>query len=92
MEQLVSEEDDFLRPQWDHLSNLQKDVLKVVASDVKETSSQATIARFGLPSSSKLAYHFNALVKSNVLQKASSGYRFDNPFFKHWVAQTLPAL
>ena len=24
IQQLVSEEDDFLRPQWDHLSNLQK--------------------------------------------------------------------
>lgn len=87
--QLIAEEDDFLRPQWDHLSNLQKDILKVVASDAKEISSQETIARFGLPSSSKLAYHFNALVKSDVLQKDATGYRFDNPFFKHWVAQNL---
>ncbi len=52
--------------------------------------SQETIARFGLPSSSKLAYHFNVLVKSDVLEKGPEGYRFDNPFFKHWVAQTLP--
>ncbi|HAQ58421.1 MAG TPA: hypothetical protein DCR32_05310 [Opitutae bacterium] len=90
IQQLVSEEDDFLRPQWDHLSNLQKDILKVVASGVTEISSQATITRFGLPSSSKLAYHFNTLVKSDVLGKDSDGYHFDNPFFKHWVAQTLP--
>jgi AAA+ ATPase superfamily predicted ATPase len=90
MEQLIREEDDFLRPQWDHLSNLQKDILKVVASGVKQISSQETIARFGLPSSSKLAYHFNALVKSDVLEKGPEGYRFDNPFFQHWVAQTLP--
>ncbi|MEM8868308.1 MAG: ATP-binding protein [Verrucomicrobiota bacterium] len=90
LEQIIREEDDFLRPQWDHLSNLQKDILKVVASGVKATSSQETIARFGLPSSSKLAYHFNALVKSDVLLKDNQGYHFDNPFFKHWVAQTLP--
>jgi len=89
IDRLVQDEDDFLRPQWDHLSNLQKDILKVVASDVKEVSSQETIARFGLPSSSKLAYHFNALVKSDVLEKSPVGYRFDNPFFKHWVAQLL---
>jgi hypothetical protein len=57
---------------------------------VTEISSQATITRFGLPSSSKLAYHFNTLVKSDVLGKDSDGYHFDNPFFKHWVAQILP--
>ncbi|MDG1242335.1 MAG: ATP-binding protein [Opitutae bacterium] len=89
IEQLVSEEDDFLRPQWDHLSNLQKDILKVIASGVTEISSQATISRFGLPNSSKLAYHFNTLVKSDVLGKNLNGYHFDNPFFKQWVTQTL---
>lgn len=89
MEQVVREEDDFLRPQWDHLSNLQKDILKVVASGIKEVSSQATIQRFGLPSSSKLAYHFNALVKTDVLNKDATGYHFDNPFFRQWVVQLL---
>lgn len=89
MEQLVLEEDDFLRPQWDHLSNVQKDILKAVACDVKAISSKETIERFGLPSSSNLAYHLRELVKSNVLEKSPDGYGFDNPFFKHWVALTL---
>lgn len=89
LEQLVLEEDDFLRPQWDHLSNVQKDVLKAVASDVKAISSKETIKRFGLPGSSNLAYHLRELVKNNVLEKCTEGYGFDNPFFKHWVALTL---
>lgn len=86
MEQLVREEDDFLRPQWDHLSNVQKDLLKAVASGVREITSKETITQFGLPGSSNLAYHLRTLVNHAVLVKGRKGYSFDNPFFKHWVA------
>jgi hypothetical protein len=50
MEQIVREEDDFLRPQWDHLSNVQKDILKALASGVREITSKDTISELGLPS------------------------------------------
>ncbi|MGB0408710.1 MAG: AAA family ATPase [Opitutales bacterium] len=89
VEQLVREEDDFLRPQWDHLSNVQKDILKAIASGVRAITSKETIARYGLPGSSNLAYHLRTLVHHNVLIKEREGYGFDNPFFKHWVALTL---
>ena len=85
MDQLVREEDDFLRPLWEHLSNIQKDILKALASGVKEITSQATMAQFGLPTSSNLAYHLRTLVEHEVLEKTRNGYRFDNPFFRQWV-------
>lgn len=89
MEQIVREEDDFLRPQWDHLSNVQKDILKALACGVREITSKDTISELGLPSSSNLAYHLRILVNHNVLVKEQEGYGFDNPFFKEWVALSL---
>lgn len=89
LEEIVREEDDFLRPQLDSLSNLQKDILRAVAGGVKEITSKETIARFGFPPSSNLAYHLRTLVGNDVLEKGKEGYRFDNPFLKHWVLLML---
>jgi AAA+ ATPase superfamily predicted ATPase len=85
MDQLVREEDDFLRPLWEHLSNIQKDILKALASGIKEITSKETIAQFGLPASSNLAYHLRVLVENEYLEKSRDGYHFDNPFFRQWV-------
>ena len=81
---------------WSELASQQQSVLRALAAANTGLTTGATLARFGLGSSSATTRAVQALADRELVLRdpaAPSGYAFDNPYFRGWVvARALPAL
>lgn len=81
---------------WSELASQQQAVLRALAAANTGLTTGATLARFGLGSSSATTRAVQALADRELVLRdsaAPTGYAFDNPYFRGWVvARALPAL
>lgn len=94
LDQIVDEEHDLLRAEWDRLTGLQQNVLRAIAAGEQKLFSQAVRRRFGLKGTSYVATSLTALIERDLVVKNGEGvYAFDSPFMRRWVARhALPDL
>lgn len=94
-QEIIDEEFDLLRAQWNSLTAHQQNVLRAVAAGERGLTSRETLRRFALGPSGTVSNAAAALVKSGLLIREDpytrdrletpTGYDFDSPFFKAWV-------
>lgn len=103
MADIVDEEHDLLYESWLLLTAHQQNVLRAVVAAGKSLTTRETLSRFSLGSSGTVINTVNTLIRAGHLVKLDAytrkrpetptGYDFDNPFFKVWVARNaLPDL
>jgi len=96
-EDIVDEEHDLLYECWISLTAHQQNVLRAVAAAKKGLTTRETLTKFTLGSSGTVINTVNGLIKAGHLirldayslkrPKTHTGYDFDSPFFKRWVAR-----
>jgi hypothetical protein len=88
LDQVVDEEDDLLRAQWDRHTALQQNVLRAIAAGEEKLFSEAVRDRYGLRGSAYVASALDALIDADVVVKKGEGeYEFDSPFMRRWVVR-----
>ena len=88
LDQVVDEEDDLLRADWDRRTALQQNVLRAIAAREEKLFSQAARERYGLRGTSYVAAALEALMNADVVVKrGESDYEFDSPFMRRWVSR-----
>lgn len=83
----VEEDKAFFHSEWQLLTAHQQNVLRALAEDERRLTGESARERFNLPASGSVTNTLKSLIQRGVLfeTEGSSGYAFDNPFFKHWV-------
>jgi hypothetical protein len=93
---IVEEQAFAWEARWSELASQQQAVLRALAAANTGLTTGATLARFGLGSSSATTRAVQALADRELVLRdpaAATGYAFDNPYFRGWVvARALPAL
>jgi hypothetical protein len=86
LDQVVDEEDDLLRAEWERLTVLQQNVLRAVAAGERRLYSEGARRRYGLRGTSYVAAALDALIERDLVVKRGEGeYAFDSPFMRRWV-------
>lgn len=86
---VIAEQAPLLLSQWNSLTTLKQNVLRAIAADGSGLTTKASIRRFALTSSGAATNAAHAMVQEGLLLKSASrsGYVFESPFFRGWVAQ-----
>jgi hypothetical protein len=94
VDQVVDEEHDLLRAEWDRLTGLQQNALRAIAAGERKLFSEAVRQRYGLRGTSYVAATLDALIERDlVVKRAEGAYAFDSPFMRRWVERyALPDL
>ncbi len=88
LDQVVDEEDDLLRADWDRRTALQQNVLRAIAAREERLFSQTVRERYGLRGTSYVAAALEALIDADVVVKRGErDYDFDSPFMRRWVSR-----
>lgn len=90
---VTTEQEALFQSMWNGLTGQQQNVLRAVAADLDGLTTQASLKRFALTSSGAASNAASALIQSGFLVKApgTTGYGFENPFFRHWVKRETMA-
>lgn len=83
--QVVREEDDAIRTQWEQLTALQQNVLRAIAAEPEQLYSEATRRRFALGPTASVVGAVEALVKRDWIVRAGKELQFESPFTRGWV-------
>lgn len=85
---VVGSQGALLESTWLGLTALQQNVLRAVAADSDGLTTGVAQRKYGLGSSGSTTNAASALVNAGHLLKgaSNSGYAFDSPFFRRWVA------
>lgn len=89
-EELIDEMDDAFHAQWEDASVVQREVLRAVAAATAGLTTEETRRTFALPASGSVSKAVATLVAERRLVRdpdAPSGYAFDNPYFRGWIAR-----
>lgn len=86
-DEIVDEEDEFVRSLWEGLTPLQQNVLRAVAGSDTGLTTRRTMDRFGLTESGSASNAARALLEDGILRRepTPTGYAFDSPYFRGWV-------
>ncbi|UCC72756.1 MAG: hypothetical protein JSV86_20780 [Gemmatimonadota bacterium] len=88
LDQVVDEEDDLLRADWERRTALQQNVLRAIAAAEEKLYSEAARDRFGLRGSAYVAAALDSLIEADLVVKLGEGrYEFDSPFMRRWVVR-----
>lgn len=90
MDDVVAEQAPLLEAQWGRCTPLQQNVLRAVAAGADGLTTTGTSRRFGLTSSGAAANAALALIEHGHLVRSdsSTGYAYENPFFRRWVERS----
>lgn len=83
--QVVREEEDAIRAQWDQLTVLQQNVLRAVAAEPAQLYAEVTRTRFALGPTASVVGAVDALIGKGVLVRESNGLVYESPFTRGWV-------
>lgn len=90
MTEIVRADRGLFEALWDRLSPHQRDVLRAVAAGAEGLTSRDVRDRFGLRTSSAVSQAVDTMVRDGLLTRREGDVRFDDPFFRVWVAENLP--
>ncbi|MGQ0560808.1 MAG: AAA family ATPase [Gemmatimonadota bacterium] len=83
--QVVREEEDAIRAQWDQLTALQQNVLRAVATEPAQLYAEETRRFFNLGPTASVAGAVDALMDKALLVKQGDRLIFESPFTRGWV-------
>lgn len=89
--QVIGEEGESVRAQWDQLTILQQNVLRAIAAEPEQIYSEATRRRFALGATGSVVGAVEALITKGLLLKTDAGLAFESPFTRGWtILNALP--
>lgn len=89
--QVIGEEAESIRAQWDQLTVLQQNVLRALAASPAQLYSEATRKRFGLGATGSVVGAVEALVTKGVVARTEAAVIFESPFTRGWtIMHALP--
>lgn len=88
LDQIVDEEEELWRAEWDRRTPLQQNVLRAIAAGEEALFSEAARDRYGLRGTSYVAAGLEGLIEADLVVKRGEGdYGFDSPFMRRWVVR-----
>jgi hypothetical protein len=89
--QVIGEEGEAVRAQWNQLTLLQQNVLRALAAEPEQIYSEATRRRFALGATGSVVGAVEALINKGLLIKTEAGLAFESPFTRGWtILNALP--
>ena len=87
LEKILQSQSMFLQDIYDQLTNIQRQVIFVIAALRKdeELFSSAIRDRYQLPASSSMLRAIQSLSKKNLIFKKEKAYKIINPIFREWL-------